>query len=596
MTDLPVGTVLAGYRIESRIGRGGMSVVYLAEHIKLGRKVALKLLAPELVEQEGFRERFERESRLAASLEHPNIVPVFDAGEVDDLLYIAMRYVDGKDLGALIRSEGRLDQRRVLSILAQVANALDTAHRSGLVHRDVKPGNILVSSRKGPRGREHSYLSDFGLTKQAVSQASLTGTGQFMGTLDYVAPEQIEGKALDGRTDGYALGCVLYECLAGVPPFRREHEVALMYAHLQEPPPMLTAKRPDLPAEIDEVIATAMAKEKGERYPTCSALIAAAVAELTGIEDLADLPGVAPSPSDTPVPTAPLAEAISTAAGSAAPGQPETVLKAEPAAEAAEGARAADVGAVTAGETRLAHDQRAQAAEETRSIPAGPDTRRPGPPPFQGGGGPGPRPRRSRVPLIVATAVVLIGAAAGGAALFAGGNGTPNPSPSTSLSPSVGPTPTGTAVLSLPQYVGAVNGILGESRADRLAFVDTFLADATSDDPVRMDQAGQAVNTVIGERRTLLDQTKSLHPPPEAKQATDLLISALRGSIASDVLYQHWVSLLMSGQSSAAKSVFAQAQQNDKTVVDPVKSDFLTAFNALRVEVGMGALPPNFLF
>lgn len=271
--DLPPGTEFAGYRIESTLGRGGMSVVYLAEHAWLQRKVALKLLAPQLAEDERFRERFIRESRLAASLDHPNVIPIFEAGASGDDLYIAMRYVVGTDLRALLSAEGALEPARALAIVRQVAAALDAAHEQGLVHRDVKPGNVLISRPRGSDAEEHVYLSDFGLTKRAASDSGVTGTGQFVGTLDYAAPEQFKGGSADARTDVYSLGCVLYECLTGHPPFGAENNAGLMYAHLQEPPPAVTANRADLPKEIDAVVTKAMAKEPSARHQTAGALV-----------------------------------------------------------------------------------------------------------------------------------------------------------------------------------------------------------------------------------------------------------------------------------------------------------------------------------
>lgn len=268
--DLPLGTEFAGYRIEAVLGRGGMSVVYLAEHLGLGRKVALKLLAPQLGVDDRFRERFVRESRIAAGMEHPNIVPIYEAGEAEGLLFIAMRYVPGTDLGRLIRREGTLDPGRTLWIVRQTASALDAAHARGLVHRDVKPGNILVVPGEGSEGRDLVYLSDFGLTKRLEGgTGDITQTGQFVGTVDYVAPEQIEGKRIDARVDVYALGCVVFECLTGHVPYERDTQVAALYAHLGEKPPRLTVSRPDLPATIDPVVAKALSKTADGRYPTC---------------------------------------------------------------------------------------------------------------------------------------------------------------------------------------------------------------------------------------------------------------------------------------------------------------------------------------
>jgi serine/threonine protein kinase len=272
-TDTHVGTELLGYRIEALLGRGGMSSVYRAEHRHLRRKVALKILAPALSENEGFRQRFLRESQLAASLDHPNIVPIYDAGESDGLLFIAMRYVEGSDLEHVLRTDGPMPAERAVAILAQVASALDTAHAHGLVHRDVKPGNILVETVGWPEGHEHCYLTDFGLTKQLAAPSGLTDPGGFAGTVDYVAPEQIEGKPLDGRTDVYSLGCVLYRCLTGVAPFDRENELAVIYAHLQESPPRLRKLRPDLPAGVDDVLESALAKDVEERPDSCMEVI-----------------------------------------------------------------------------------------------------------------------------------------------------------------------------------------------------------------------------------------------------------------------------------------------------------------------------------
>ena len=274
-----IGAVLAGYRVESLLGRGGMSVVYLAEHVSLGRKVALKVLASPLAHDPSFRERFMRESQRAAGLDHPNVIPIYDAGEVDGgdadgLLYIAMRYVDGPDLRSLLRREGHLGVGRTLFMLEQVASALDAAHDNDLIHRDVKPSNILIAEPS-----EHVYLTDFGVAKQ-TSAPDLTRTGIFVGTIEYAAPEQIEGLTLDRRTDVYALGCVLYECLAGRPPFERDAEVAVMHAHLTSPPPRLTEVRPDLPKELDRVVSRAMAKSRDERFATAPELVDAAHAVL----------------------------------------------------------------------------------------------------------------------------------------------------------------------------------------------------------------------------------------------------------------------------------------------------------------------------
>jgi streptogramin lyase/predicted Ser/Thr protein kinase len=276
------------------IGRGGMSVVYLAEHVRLGRRVALKLLATELADSERFRDRFLRESKLAASIDHPNIVPIYDADEADGTLFIAMRYVEGTDLKELIRSEGRLDAGRTAAIVGQVASALDAAHALGLVHRDVKPSNVLLTPD------DHVYVSDFGLTKRALSVSGLTATGQLVGTIDYVAPEHIKGDAVDRRADVYSLGCMVYECLSGHAPYPRDLEVGVLWAHVEEPPPTVTQERPDLPPEVNDVVASAMAKDPEARTATAGDVAAGLRAALR-IEapsgEAWSPPKVRPSPS-----------------------------------------------------------------------------------------------------------------------------------------------------------------------------------------------------------------------------------------------------------------------------------------------------------
>jgi tRNA A-37 threonylcarbamoyl transferase component Bud32/streptogramin lyase len=268
-TDPRLGTDLAGYRLESVLGRGGMGVVYLAQDLRLKRRVALKLIAPELAADLHFRERFLRESELAASLDHSHVVPVYGAGETDGQLWMAMRYVQGIDLRTLLVSEGPLEPRRALELVSQVAEALDAAHAVGLVHRDVKPANVLVTEEGGG---EHCYLADFGLARSGAAEANPSEAPHLSGTVDYTSHEQITRQPADQRADVYSLGCVLYECLSGEPPFKRPRPAATLYAHLDEPPPALTQRRGELPAEIDAVIARALAKGPDERYQTCHEL------------------------------------------------------------------------------------------------------------------------------------------------------------------------------------------------------------------------------------------------------------------------------------------------------------------------------------
>src|SRR4051812_7137667 len=271
---LAPGTDLAGYRVESLLGEGATGAVYLARDVA-GRAVALKVLDRAVAAEPRFRERFLRESRIVADLDHPSIVPVLHAGADDGLLFIAMAWVDGVDLRTLLRRDGPLDPERAVAVVEDVAAGLDVAHGAGLVHRDVKPANILVAD-------ERASLCDFGLAKHTASAESLTGEHMLVGTVAYIAPEQIEGAGVDARSDVYALGCVLYECLAGEPPFDRESELAVLYAHLNEPAPHPSARRPELPAALDGVVAAALAKSPDDRPQSAGELARGARAALRG--------------------------------------------------------------------------------------------------------------------------------------------------------------------------------------------------------------------------------------------------------------------------------------------------------------------------
>jgi predicted Ser/Thr protein kinase len=276
---------VAGYRIEGVAGRGGMGVVYRARQVALDRVVALKLITPELSDDEAFRARFARESRIAASLDHPNVIPVYEAGEDGDRLFIAMRFVDGTDLARMLAEEGALEPALAVELVAQAASALDAAHERGLVHRDVKPANLLVTGDLP--ARPHVYLTDFGLARRDGSTGALTSTGQWMGTPDYAAPEQIDGHDLDPRSDVYALGCVLFAALTGTPPFGDRPRMAKAGAHLHEPPPTLRSRRPNVPLALEPVVARALAKRPEERYQTAGELGAAAL-------EAAQAPGATP--------------------------------------------------------------------------------------------------------------------------------------------------------------------------------------------------------------------------------------------------------------------------------------------------------------
>jgi Protein kinase domain len=271
-TVLRTGQTIAGYRVEELLAGGGMGIVYRATQLSLGRVVALKVLAPHLSADPEFRERFRREAALQARLEHPHIVTVYEAGESEEGLFLALKYVEGTDLRRLIES-GELSPTRAVDLLEQVASALDAAHELGLVHRDVKPQNVLVGAG------DRAYLADFGLTK-SDDVRELTKAGTYVGSLDYVSPEQVRGESVTEASDRYAFAALLYECLAGEVPYPRDTEAAVLYAHVSEPQPRVSERRPDLPAELDAVVARGLAKQPSERYPTATELVNAAQAAL----------------------------------------------------------------------------------------------------------------------------------------------------------------------------------------------------------------------------------------------------------------------------------------------------------------------------
>ena len=301
LAGLTAGSRVAGYLLEKLVGVGGMAAVFRARDERLGRVVALKLLAGDEV----VRKRFVREARAVAAVDHPHIIPVYEAGEAEGVLFIAMRFVAGDDLRVIVGREGALSPRRAAAFISPVASALDAAHDAGLVHRDVKPANMLVDV--GPHRPEHVYLSDFGVARGVVSSSGLTKAGQFLGTPDYAAPEQVSGQAVDGRADQYALACVAYTLLSGSVLFRREVPMAVLYAHLSVPPPRLTAARPDLPDAVNQVLARALAKEPGDRYDSCGTF-ADELRDALGLEpyDPTRPSGVTVVPPSRNAPTAPL--------------------------------------------------------------------------------------------------------------------------------------------------------------------------------------------------------------------------------------------------------------------------------------------------
>ena len=300
---LQPGAVFAGHRIDRLLGSGGMGEVYLAEEPGSGRQVALKLLPPAFAGDARFRARFERESRLAASLSHPHVVPVHGTGDEDGALWMSLGFVDGPDLASVLAERGRLHPVDAALIVSQVAGGLDAAAAKGLVHRDVKPGNVFVAAADG---RPHAYLGDFGLSKATDSQSGLTGTGMFLGTIAYAAPEQIQAERVDATVDVYALGAVLHRALTGQVPFPRDRDVDVAMAHITQPPPRPSESAPKCPTALDDVVARAMAKQPGDRFASAGELGRAAVAaaEAAGPAPEWRAPGNGSAPGDADAPTA----------------------------------------------------------------------------------------------------------------------------------------------------------------------------------------------------------------------------------------------------------------------------------------------------
>jgi serine/threonine protein kinase len=304
VADAPFAEEFAGYRIDGRVGRGGMGVVYRATDLSLDRTVALKVLDDELAKDPAFRRRFVTESKLAASLDHPNVIPIYAAGEHDGMPFIAMRFVAGEDLRGVLRAEGRLEPARVVRLVAQLASALDAAHEAGLVHRDVKPANVLVTKA------DHVYLTDFGLTKRVAADTEATRTGVVLGTLNYMAPEQIRGQAIGPFTDIYSLGCMIVHLLTGQVPFPVETEEAKLWAHVAEPPPRPSERVPGLGTAFDPVVACALGKRPEDRYASAGAFGAA----LTAALQPAPAPAPPPPPREAAPPPAPEPEPALSAA------------------------------------------------------------------------------------------------------------------------------------------------------------------------------------------------------------------------------------------------------------------------------------------
>jgi serine/threonine protein kinase len=551
---------IAGYRLEECIGRGGAGVVYLARDGRLGRKVALKVVAPELARDAAFRARFLSESRAAAALGHPHIIPVYQAGEAGGIVYLAMRYVRGGDARSLLSRVGPLGFARAWTIVAQVASALDAAHGHGLIHRDVKPASMLVDAsvvggktprRTGGGDFDHVYLSDFGMSKNLSGET--TAAGQFAGMLDYLAPEQIEGRALDGRADLYSLACAGFELLCGTPPFGQDQGLTVMYAQLYAPPPAATARRPDLPAAVDLVLARALAKRPADRYATCGQFA----------EELRTALGLRPGEPDNP-------------ARSRAPGHGGPVPAAGPASSAEGPARQYESGYEPAQAPAPVPSGSGRVSADSVSAPGRPDRQ-----PF--------RRRPGVIGLILAVAAVAIvaGAVAAGVAHL----NSPAPDARANSSPAASSAPSSSASTMASRQAAAVNELLGSSAATRKALQGAVnqIRDCTD-----LPGAVSQIRNVVDQRSSQYNQASAL---PTAALASGAivksdLITALRDSLDADRDYLTWAQQqLNAGCTPTAQSGAYNAAYNADQQADASKQAFVQVWDPIAAQDGVQQKP-----
>lgn len=559
---------IAGYRLDKYLGQGSMAAVYLAQDRRLHRQVALKVLAPDLARDAAFRTSVIRETRAATAVDHPHIIPVYEADEASGTLYVAMRYVRGGDARSLLNRVGPLPFGHAWRIIVQIASALDAAHAHGLVHRDVRPGNILLdasdtadggtSQRAGDCEFDHAYLSDFGMTK-GFPPGQVIATGQFTGTLDYAAPEHIEGRALDGRADLYSLACTAFELLAGLPPFGPDQGPTLMYAQLYAPPPSATARRAELPAAVDLVLATALAKNPADRYPSCGRFAGELRAAL-GLK-----PG---EPADPPQ--------------SRSPGRTGPARK--PGLAAAEQPMAADQ-RPAAGPGPLDPD----ATDE----PAGPEWS-------------AHRPRVRRSVLVAAAVVVVTVAAASGVAL----SKRSAPDRPTVFSPAVSSpaasSPAGPSRSPSPQAASSPSAsVLASGQADALSTLLTSSAAARTALHEAVSQVGACTNLsgavsqlqgVVNQRASEYGRASALPTSalPDGTEVKSELITALSSSLKADRDYLTWAQQQLAGgctpsdQSSAYNAAFSASQ-----LADAAKAAFVQVWNPVAARYGIGQNSPR---
>ena len=508
------GDKIAGYQLEEQVGQGGMAVVYRARDERLDRQVALKVLAPALTADPAFRARFIRESRAAAAVDHRHILPVYDTGDADGVLFIAMRYIAGGDVRTLFAGGQVMAPARVWNIAGQVADALDTAHGRNLIHRDVKPANILIDvAARSTSGRiDHVYLTDFGVSMHGVT-SHLTGTGHFVGSLAYISPEQIEARTIQGYADQYSLACATYEMLTGEPPFVSDNAIALINAQLTMPPPPASAKRPGLAPAVDLVLAKAMAKVPGQRYPTCS--------DFT--EDLGKALGLVPGAPSTGGDT-------HTTAPPAGGGQPIVPTPTE----------------VTDPALLAATTGPGQVRPEVGYVPMPPMPPMPPwmtPVPF-----PAPPKRKDQAALIAAVVAIVVAVlAAAGTVAFVATRSTAQPTSSLGPAPTaIGPTPnqtpapTPTTITPTPQTEAAEVMAIGQLLTSS-GGVRTNLSAVVSDVASCLNVADDVTELyqIVSERESQLADAESLQVDAisNGTQLQSDLVTALMASIAADKDY-----------------------------------------------------------
>lgn len=586
MPDASTSGEIAGYRLDGYIGRSDTGAVYLAHQERRDRQVALKVLAPERAGEAAFRARLLRESRTAAAVGHPNIIPVYQAGDADGTVYVAMRYAPGGDTRSLLSRLGPLPLALAGTIVTQVGSALDAAHAQGLVHRDVKPANILLGAGRAAddgspdqavRDTGHLYLSDFGMAQDTSLNEVITG-GQLTGRLDYVAPEQIEGRALDGRADLYSLACVGFELLCGTPLFEADQGLTVMYAQLYAPPPSASARRHDLPAAVDRVLATALAKNPADRYPTCTQF-AQELSEALGLASHS----ASRAPSRPPLRSAP----ILTAPARPDPARAEAT-RAEPTPTEATPAEPAfaepDHPEPNPGQPPAGLDAPSEANE---AGPAGPrrSSRRPGP-----------------VKLLIAAGAVAIAAAA---AIAVGVSASSRPAPHaqaasqpsaiSAATPAVTspppPTPTQSpsppATLSASAQAAAVGKLLTSSAATRQHLLGAVNEIASCTNLV---SAVGAIQNVVSQRGAEYSQASALSAsalPQGAAVQTDL-VAMFRTSLAADQAYLNWArQQLNAGCVPAAQSSTYRAALNAAQPAGAAKETFIQLWNQVAAKYGI---------